>query len=159
MSRRKGQIYSAEQKTRIVLELLKEEQTTSQIASKYKITSQSLSKWKQQFLDNATLATDVLGEALAKYPKPKIFNSDQGSQYTSYEHTKLLTLRTRNQYYLTSGCMKIDYLELYIDYLISGNGYATATGLSAMIDNEISHDQIKRFLSKMSLLQKNYEKK
>ncbi len=39
---------------------------------------------------DATLATDVLQEALEKYPKPKIFNSDQGSQYTSYEHTKLL---------------------------------------------------------------------
>jgi len=39
---------------------------------------------------DATLATDVLEEALAKYPKPKIFNSDQGNQYTSYEHTTLL---------------------------------------------------------------------
>ena len=39
---------------------------------------------------DATLATDVLQEALSKYPKPKIFNSDQGSQYTSYEHTQLL---------------------------------------------------------------------
>ena len=39
---------------------------------------------------DATLATDVLKDALAKYPKPKIFNSDQGSQYTSYEHTKVL---------------------------------------------------------------------
>ena len=39
---------------------------------------------------DATLATDVLKMALNKYPKPKIFNSDQGSQYTSYEHTKLL---------------------------------------------------------------------
>ena len=44
--------------------------------------------------------------------------------------------------------MKTDYLELYTDYLISGNGYATATGLSAMMDNEISHDQVTRFLSK-----------
>jgi Transposase and inactivated derivatives len=39
---------------------------------------------------DATLATDVLKEALTKYPKPKIFNSDQGSQYTSYEHTQVL---------------------------------------------------------------------
>ena len=39
---------------------------------------------------DATLATDVLKMALAKYPAPKIFNSDQGSQYTSYEHTKIL---------------------------------------------------------------------
>ena len=39
---------------------------------------------------DASLATDVLKEALQKYPKPKIFNSDQGSQYTSYEHTQIL---------------------------------------------------------------------
>jgi putative transposase len=39
---------------------------------------------------DATLATEVLKEALDKYPKPKIFNSDQGSQYTSKEHTDLL---------------------------------------------------------------------
>ena len=39
---------------------------------------------------DATLATDVLQEALSKYPKPKIFNTDQGSQYTSHEHTKIL---------------------------------------------------------------------
>ena len=44
--------------------------------------------------------------------------------------------------------MKTDYIELYTDYLISGNGYATATGLSSMMDGEVSHDQITRFLSK-----------
>ena len=41
-----------------------------------------------------------------------------------------------------------DYLDLYTDYLISNNGLATATGLSAMTDGEVSHDQITRFLSK-----------
>ena len=56
MSRKKGQTYSAEQKTKIVLELLKEEKTIAEIASKYKITSQSIMKWKKQFLENASLA-------------------------------------------------------------------------------------------------------
>jgi len=56
MSRKKGQTYSAEKKTKIVLELLKEEETIAQIASKYKITSQSITKWKKQFLENASLA-------------------------------------------------------------------------------------------------------
>ncbi len=59
MSRKKGQTYTAEQKTKIVLEMLKEEMTTGQIAAKYKITSQSLGKWKTQFLENASLAFDV----------------------------------------------------------------------------------------------------
>ena len=65
MSRKKGQTYTAEQKTKIVLEMLREEQTTSQIASKYKITSQSLGKWKTQFLENASLAFDVGGATKA----------------------------------------------------------------------------------------------
>jgi len=42
--------------------------------------------------------------------------------------------------------MKTDYIELYTDYLISNNGKETATGLSVMTDNEVSHDQITRFL-------------
>jgi putative transposase len=36
------------------------------------------------------LTTDVLKEALMLYPKPEIFNSDQGSQYTSQEHVNIL---------------------------------------------------------------------
>ena len=43
--------------------------------------------------------------------------------------------------------MKKDELELYTDYLLSTFGAATATGLSAMVDGEISHDRITRFLS------------
>ncbi len=38
-------------------------------------------------------------------------------------------------------------LELYTDYLISNNSYATATGLSAMLDGDVSHDQVTRLLS------------
>jgi len=65
MSRKKGKTYTAEQKTKIVLEMLKEEMTTSQLASKYGVTSQSLGKWKQQFLENASLAFDVGGATKA----------------------------------------------------------------------------------------------
>jgi len=32
----------------------------------------------------------VLEIALKKYPKPEVFNTDQGSQYTSYIHTQTL---------------------------------------------------------------------
>lgn len=34
--------------------------------------------------------TEALNEALAKYPKPEIFNTDQGSQFTSEEFTGIL---------------------------------------------------------------------
>ena len=38
-------------------------------------------------------------------------------------------------------------LDLYSDYLISSFSYTTATGMSAMLDNKISHDKVTRFLS------------
>ena len=44
--------------------------------------------------------------------------------------------------------MKKKYLELYTDYLMASFGQTTATGLSAILDGEISHDKITRFLSK-----------
>lgn len=42
--------------------------------------------------------------------------------------------------------MKTDLLDIYSDYLISQNHYATATGLAALFDGEISHDQVSRHL-------------
>jgi putative transposase len=36
------------------------------------------------------LETNVLTDALSKYPAPQIFNSDQDSQYTGNNHTAVL---------------------------------------------------------------------
>jgi len=38
-------------------------------------------------------------------------------------------------------------LDLYSDYLISAFGQTTATGLSALLNGEISHDSVQRFLA------------
>jgi IS4 transposase len=40
-----------------------------------------------------------------------------------------------------------EILDLYSDYLISSFGQTTATGLSALLDGQISHDRIRRFLA------------
>ncbi|MCH9763228.1 MAG: hypothetical protein K0U24_03220 [Gammaproteobacteria bacterium] len=40
----------------------------------------------------------------------------------------------------------MDMLDIYTNYLIFQNKYATATGLSDMVDGEISHDKVTRFL-------------
>jgi len=40
-----------------------------------------------------------------------------------------------------------DIAEIYSDYLIASFGLTTATGLSNLLDGEISHDKITRFLS------------
>ncbi|MEK7254584.1 MAG: IS701 family transposase, partial [Bacteroidota bacterium] len=37
-------------------------------------------------------------------------------------------------------------LDLYSDYLIASFNFATATGLSGLLDGALSHDQISRFL-------------
>jgi len=37
--------------------------------------------------------------------------------------------------------------ELYIDYLVISFSYTTAAGLSALLDDDISHDKVTRFLS------------
>ena len=58
--------YSAEFKTKVVLELLREEETAAAIASRYGITVQTLNQWKKKFLENASLAFDV-GEATKEY--------------------------------------------------------------------------------------------
>ena len=51
--------------------------------------------------------------------------------------------------------MNKEMLELYSDYLISSFSYTTATGLSKMLDNKISHDKITRFLSEREYTSKD----
>ena len=41
-----------------------------------------------------------------------------------------------------------ELLDIYTDYLISSFGLTTQTGLSRLLNGEISHDRIQRFLSK-----------
>ena len=52
--------------------------------------------------------------------------------------------------------MKTKHLELYTDYLmVNASGCATATGLSTVMEGEVSHDQITRLLSKQEFTSKN----
>ena len=46
--------------------------------------------WKLSNTMDVSLTTSVLNEALSIYPKPEIFNTDQGSQYTAKEHIDIL---------------------------------------------------------------------
>ena len=50
---------------------------------------------------------------------------------------------------------KLEIRELYTDYLIAQNKYSTATGLSELLSDEISHDQVTRFLNGDSLSSKD----
>ena len=52
--------------------------------------TKSVLAWKISNSMDTLLATEVLQNAINKYGVPEIFNTDQGSQYTSYYHTDLL---------------------------------------------------------------------
>jgi transposase-like protein len=52
MKRRK---HSADIKTKAVLEVLREDQTLAEVASKYDVHPKLLGQWKQEFLENANL--------------------------------------------------------------------------------------------------------
>jgi hypothetical protein len=52
-----------------------------------------------------------------------------------------------------------DILDIYSDYLLYSTGQTTATGLSSILEDEISHDQITRFLSTETLDEKTLWKK
>ena len=52
--------------------------------------SKKILSWKLSNTMDVSLTTSVLKEALSLYPKPEIFNSDQGSQYTAKEHVDIL---------------------------------------------------------------------
>ena len=52
--------------------------------------SKKILSWKLSNTMDMTLVTTVLKEALALYPTPEIFNTDQGSQYTAKAHVNIL---------------------------------------------------------------------
>ena len=52
--------------------------------------SKKILSWKLSNTMDISLTTTVLKEALGIYPKPDIFNTDQGSQYTAKAHTDIL---------------------------------------------------------------------
>lgn len=66
MKKNKVKIFSASEKTGIVLELIKEESTLGQLASKYAISAKTIQNWKKQFLGNAALAFEP-AKVLSEY--------------------------------------------------------------------------------------------
>lgn len=53
---KKRRTFSDEFKTKVVLEIMKERETLSEIGSKYNIHPNQLLRWKKEFMENAVLA-------------------------------------------------------------------------------------------------------
>ena len=120
--------------------------------------SKSVLAWKLSSVMDTALATDVLKEAINRYGTPDIFNTDQGSQYTSFEHTNMLK-RNNIQVSMNGKGRSIDniaierffrtlkYDEIYI------NEYSSISDLKKGIDRYINFYNFERFHSSL-----NYEK-
>ena len=66
MGKKQIKNFSAELKTKIVLEMLKEESTIGQLSTKYEVTAKTMQNWKKQFLNNASLAFEP-AKAVTEY--------------------------------------------------------------------------------------------
>ncbi len=73
---RKRTSYSAEFKSRLVLEALKNEKTLQEIASTNNITPKNLQNWKKIFLDNAEIAMEP-AKAVKEYKEELLAAQEQ----------------------------------------------------------------------------------
>ena len=74
--------YSSAFKTKLVLELLQNEQTLAEIASKHNILPQNLINWKKTFLANAEIAMEP-SKAVKEYKEELIKSQEQNERLTA----------------------------------------------------------------------------
>lgn len=63
---KKRKHYKPEEKSKIVLEILREEQTLNEIASKYGISPQLISRWRADFIENMPAVFDKKATEIEK---------------------------------------------------------------------------------------------
>ncbi|MFD2670648.1 transposase [Marinicrinis sediminis] len=61
--------YASEFKTKVVLEVLQEEQTVNEIAAKYEISPVMLSRWKAEFMERASMVFEKKTNEVEKMKK------------------------------------------------------------------------------------------
>jgi putative transposase len=104
--------------------------------------SKKILSWKLSNTMDIKLTTDVLNEALSLYPKPEVFNTDQGSQYTAQAHVDILKQydirismdgkgRSIDNICIERFWRTIKYEEIYL------NDYKSMSELRYSIDNYI----------------------
>jgi len=104
--------------------------------------SKKILSWRLSNTMDVALTTGVLSDALAKYPAPEIFNSDQGSQYTAQAHVDILKEhgikismdgkgRSIDNICIERFWRTIKYEEIYL------NDYKSMSELRYSIDNYI----------------------
>ncbi|BCD91222.1 hypothetical protein fh0823_13610 [Francisella halioticida] len=77
----KRKIYTVEFKTKVVLEVLGNDQTITQLSVKYNITPKNINNWKTAFLENAELAMDP-SKSVSQYKKDNAKLQTKIDQYS-----------------------------------------------------------------------------
>ena len=117
--------------------------------------SKKILSWKLSNTMDVSLTTSVLKEALGMYPKPEIFNTDQGSQYTAKAHIDILKKhdikismdgkgRATDNICIERFWRTIKYEEIYL------NEYKNIKVLRKAIENYIDRYNSKRLHSAIS---------
>ena len=108
--------------------------------------------WKLSNTMDVSLTTSVLNGALGLYPKPEIFNTDQGSQYTASAHVNILKKhniqismdgkgRSIDNICIERFWRSIKYKEIYL------NDYKSIYELRSSIDNYMNKYNSRRLHS------------
>lgn len=69
---KKRKTYKPEENAKIVLEILREESTHNEIAQRYEVSPQLISRWRTEFLDNTPAVFDKKGIKLEKLKQEHI---------------------------------------------------------------------------------------
>ncbi|WP_083794537.1 DDE-type integrase/transposase/recombinase [Leadbetterella byssophila] len=88
------------------------------------VYSRKILGWGTTNTMNVTCMMEVLESAIRKYGKPEIFNSDQGSQFTSLKFVSLLKKHKINSLWTEKG-------GLWTTFSSSDIGGVTSTNISS----------------------------
>lgn len=143
--------FKAEEKAKIVLEVLREEKTLTEIAAYYEVHPNQLSRWKAEFIQNAARAfskeTDEVEKVKQSYEKEKLSLSKQA---------ELLTISRTSLYYIPVSISEEDlYIKRRIDELYTEHpdpGYRRMTiFLNRDYDIKINRKRTRRYMREMGL--------
>lgn len=74
---KKRKHYTPEQKSNIVLEVLREEQTLNEIASKYGVSPKLISRWRTEFMENMPAVFDKKATEIEKVKKDHVAEKEE----------------------------------------------------------------------------------
>lgn len=93
---KKRKRYTPEEKSKIVLELLREDSTLNEIAQKYEVSPQLISRWKTEFIENMPAVFDKKSAEMEKIKKEHIAEKEELIQQIGQLSVEMNWLKKNN---------------------------------------------------------------